>query len=173
MEKAAKVAGKAPKVVVTDKLAAYLDGTELSYGSATKHGQGGPFDVESNTNLIERLHGTIKERTKVMRGFRTAETAQRFLDGWKVYYNFMKPHESLNSRTPAEAAGCDYHFRDWADVTRMAKPQVRVLVTPAKVEVLPEVPEAKFRTPTRKLRVKKRRAGGTTTYVPTVGIIRP
>jgi len=170
MEKAARVAGKAPKMVVTDKLAAYLDGTELAYGGAARHNQGGPFDVEKNTNLIERLHGTIKERTKVMRGLRTAETAKRFLGGWSTYYNFMKPHESLNSKTPAEAAGCDYHFRDWADVTRMTKPQVRVLVTPAKVEILPIVPIVKYRVPTRKLRVKKKKAASVETTLGRVNL---
>lgn len=154
MEKAAKVAGKSPKVVITDKLAAYLDGTELAFGADSEHRPGGPFDIKNNTNLIERLHGTIKERTKVMRGLRTAETAKRFLDGWEIYYNYMKPHESLDSKTPAEAARCDYTFRDWADITRMVKPQAQVLVTPAKVSVMPDVPVAEFRTPTRRLRKK-------------------
>jgi putative transposase len=155
MEKAAKVAGKPPKTVITDKLRAYLDGTELAFGADAKHKVGGPFDIANNTNLIERLHGTIKERTKVMRGLRTAETAKRFLDGWMAYYNYMKPHEALDSRTPSEAAKCGSYFRDWTDVTRMANPQVRVLVTPAKVEVIPDHPITKFRPPTRKLRHKR------------------
>ena len=156
MEKAAEVAGKAPKVVVTDKLAAYLDGTELAFGSDSTHKQGSPFDVVNNTNLIERLHGTIKERTKVMRGLRTIDTAKRFLDGWMVYYNYMKPHEVLNSKTPAEAAKCNYKFRDWVDITRMVKPHVSVLVTPAKTEVIPEEPVVRYRVPTRRLRKKQR-----------------
>lgn len=159
MEKAAARAGKVPKVVVTDKLASYLDGIELAFGGDTKHKQSSPFEVKSDNNLIERLHGTIKERTKVMRGLRTAETAERFLGGWAVYYNFMKPHESLNSKTPAEAARCDYTFRDWADFTRLVKPQVKVLVTPAKVEILPDTPVVKFRMPTRKLRKKRVQKG--------------
>jgi putative transposase len=46
MEKAAKCAGKLPKVVVTDKLKAYLDGIELAYGADTQHKQGEPFTVE-------------------------------------------------------------------------------------------------------------------------------
>jgi len=155
MERAAKRAGKTPKIVVTDKLSSYIDGTELAYGSDAIHWRGGPFDVERNTNLIERLHGTIKERTKVMRGFRSAESARQFLDGWAVYYNFMKPHESLDSATPAEAAKCDYPFRDWADLTRMSTPQVKVLVTPAQISLLPDKPVAKYRQPTRKLRKKR------------------
>ena len=155
MEKAARVAGKAPKVVVTDKLAAYLDGTELAFGADTRHGVGGPFDIVNNTNLIERLHGTIKERTKVMRGLRTAETAKRFLDGWMMYYDYMKPHEALDSRTPSEAAKCGSGFRDWIDITRMVKPEVRVLVTPAKTEVIPATPVTRYRAPTRRLRKKR------------------
>ena len=155
MEKAATVAGKSPKVVVTDKLAAYLDGTELAFGGDTKHWAGGPFDVQKNTNLIGRLHGTIKERTKVMRGLRNAETAERFLNGWAIYYNYMKPHESLDSKTPAEAAKCNYTFRDWVDLSRQTDPYVRVLVTPAKVEVIPETSVVKYRTPTRRLRRKR------------------
>jgi putative transposase len=157
MEKAAKRAGKIPKVVVTDKLASYLEGIELAFGVDAKHVQSKPFDIGSDNNLIERLHGTIKERTKVMRGLRTAETAKRFLDGWAVYYNYMKPHESLDSKTPAEAAKCDYTFRDWADLSRLVDLHVRVLVTPAKVEVIPEIPIAKYRVPTRRFRKKKKR----------------
>ena len=74
MEKAAKCAGKAPKIVVTDKLAAYLDGIELAFGADTSHRQGGPFEIQSNTNLIERFHGTLKARTKVMRALKNRDT---------------------------------------------------------------------------------------------------
>lgn len=45
MEKAARRAGKIPKVVVTDSLNSYLDGIELAYGSEAKHKQGSPFDI--------------------------------------------------------------------------------------------------------------------------------
>jgi transposase-like protein len=31
----------------------------------------------TNNNIVERLHGTIKERTKVMRGLDNDESAQR------------------------------------------------------------------------------------------------
>jgi hypothetical protein len=26
------------------------------------------------------------------------------LDGWFVYYNFLRPHQSLNGKTPAEVS---------------------------------------------------------------------
>jgi putative transposase len=117
MEKAAKKAGKTPKVVVTDKLGAYLDGIELAYGSETKHKQGAPFDIENNTNLIERFHGSLKDRTKVMRALKNKDTLEKFMDGWLVHYNYFRPHMSLSGKTPAEEAGIDFPFKNWKDVT--------------------------------------------------------
>jgi len=116
MKQAYDRTGKIPRIIYTDKLQAYLDGIELTFGSDTKHIHGSPFDVENNTNLIERFHGTIKERTKVMRGLHTIETARKFLDGWLVHYNFFRPHTALKDRTPASVAGIKFPFRNWKDV---------------------------------------------------------
>lgn len=116
MEKAAERAGKVPKVVITDKLAAYLDGIEKSFGSETEHIQSRGFKIQPNTNLIERFHGTLKARTKVMRGMRNKETAKLIMDGWLVHYNFFRPHESLNNKTPAEAAKSTFQYKSWKDI---------------------------------------------------------
>ncbi|MBI4267662.1 MAG: IS6 family transposase, partial [Chloroflexi bacterium] len=95
MESALKRAGKTPRIIYTDKLAAYLDGIELTFGADTKHQHGNPFDVENNTNLIERFHGTLKSRTEIMRGMQNPRTATLIMDGWLIYYNFFRPHEAL------------------------------------------------------------------------------
>ena len=116
MKQAYDCTGKIPRVIYTDKLRAYLDGIELTLGADTKHIQGSPFDVEKNTNLIERFQGTIKSRTKVMRGLHTAESARLFMDGWLVHYNFFRPHMSLRDMTPAQVAGVKFPFRNWKDV---------------------------------------------------------
>lgn len=108
--------GKAPMVIYTDKLRAYLEGIERTFGADTKHTQGSPFDIKNNTNLIERFHGTIKERTKVMRGLKTIASAREFMDGWLVHYNYFRPHMSLNDRTPAQEAGIAFPFRNWKDI---------------------------------------------------------
>jgi putative transposase len=118
MEKAAKKAGKIPKVVVTDKLGSYLDGIELAFGSETKHKQSSPFEIENDNNLIERFHGTLKERTKVMRALKNKQTLQQFSDGWLVHYNYFKPHMSLEGKSPAEVAGINYQYRNWAEMIR-------------------------------------------------------
>lgn len=104
ISRAARHAAKPPKVIITDKLAAYLDGIERVFGADTQHILSKGFRKQPNTNLIERLHGTIKSRTKVMRGMQNKETAKLIMDGWLVNYNFFRPHEALGGKTPAQAA---------------------------------------------------------------------
>ena len=128
MQKAYDRAGKAPRIVYTDKLAAYLNGIELTFGADTKHRQGSPFDVGNNTNLIERFHGTLKSRTEVMRGMHNRETARLIMDGWLIYYNFFRPHDALRNlppkgidKTPAKVAKADYPYKNWLDVVMGGK----------------------------------------------------
>jgi putative transposase len=116
MEKASRVAGKTPRIVVTDKLRAYLDGVELAFGSDTHHRRSDPFEIGNNNNLIERFHGTLKERTKVMRALKNKDTLKKFADGWLVYYNFFRPHMSLDDKTPAQAAGINFPFHNWKEL---------------------------------------------------------
>ena len=116
IEKAVKRSGKTPRIILTDKLAAYLEGIEAVLGGDTEHIQSKGFTVQPNTNLIERFHGSLKSRTKVMRGLKTVESALMILDGWLVYYNYFRPHESLDGRTPAIAADINTPMRNWRDV---------------------------------------------------------
>ena len=58
---------------------------------------------ESN-NKIERMHGSQKERTKVMRAFDNDKGAATLAEGWRVHYNMVREHQTLGM-TPAEAAG--------------------------------------------------------------------
>lgn len=65
--------------------------------------------LEHNNNPIERYNGDIKNRIKIMRGgFRSFEKAEAFLNFKHIIHNFIKPHLSLNGKTPAEAAEIDW-----------------------------------------------------------------
>ena len=37
---------------------------------------------------------------------------------WLVHYNYLRPHTVLDDKTPAEVAGVDFPYRNWADITR-------------------------------------------------------
>ena len=40
-----------------------------------------------------------------MRGLKTKETS--ILTGMQIFHNFIRPHEALNGKTPAEACGIE------------------------------------------------------------------
>lgn len=117
MESAAKRAGKAPKQVLTDHLAAYLDGVGVTFGGKTEHVRSSPFaEGADSTSAIERFHNTLKDRTKVMRGFRDMATLVFFIEGFQAHYNHFRPHEGLKYRTPAQVAKAATDCKTWLDV---------------------------------------------------------
>jgi transposase-like protein len=60
--------------------------------------------ARETNNIIERLHGTLKDRTKNMRGLKSYDSTKLLLEGWSVHYNYVRPHQSLGNKTPAQAA---------------------------------------------------------------------
>jgi len=63
--------------------------------------------ARDTNNIVERLHCTLKDRTRVMRGLKSYESTKLLLEGWSVYYNCIRPHQSLGGKTPAQAARMD------------------------------------------------------------------
>ncbi len=116
MTKAARRTGTAPHTIITDKLAAYGEAIDRVFGALTLHRTSGPFEIRNSTRAIERLHGTFKDRTKVMRSLATRESARLVISGWAVHYNWFRPHSGIGNRTPARAAGAKTRIRSWADV---------------------------------------------------------
>ena len=119
MRKAESCAELVPKQIITDKLRSYLDAVEKTWGAGTKHITASPFikgKGEDSTRAIERFHGTLKDRTKVMRSLANKDSAKIILDGWLAHYNFFRPHQSLNGKSPAEAAGIISPYKSWKDV---------------------------------------------------------
>jgi putative transposase len=117
-------AKKSPKLMLTDGLKSYIDGCERVFDGATKHIVTTPFErKELSTNIIERWHGTLRDRLKPMRGMDKSETHQLILEGFIFNYNYLRPHESLKGRTPAEAAKVhDFPYGSWQDVIRSQVP---------------------------------------------------
>ena len=156
MKQAYERTGKLPRVIYTDKLRAYLDGIELTFGADTQHRQGSTFDVEHKANYIERFHGTIKSRTKVMRGLHTLESARLFMDGWLVHYNFFRPHMSLKDRTPASVAGIRFPFRNWKDITEQPYEKTARITLKVYEPILDDSPRVAKKTMRRRKPVKQK-----------------
>jgi len=54
---------------------------------------------------MERLNGEIRDREKVMRGLKKPETP--IIPDCQIYHNYVRPHEALDGKTPAEACGIE------------------------------------------------------------------
>jgi transposase-like protein len=53
---------------------------------------------------IERMHNSIRQRTKTFRGFHgSIESASAIMKGYEIYYNFIRKHLALG-KTPSELA---------------------------------------------------------------------
>lgn len=102
-----------PKAFITDGLQAYMEAArDVFYAPGAPIGN--PHlrippmrghDIHPSNNVLERLNGTTRERLKTLRGFGTEEGAKAALDGFRFYYNFVRPHQGLNGMTPAMRAG--------------------------------------------------------------------
>jgi putative transposase len=116
MDLAQKRAGKSPKVVVTDKLTAYIMAIEDTFGADSKHRQGGPFDLVNSTSLIERFHRTLEQRTKVFQKYKDIGNIRLLTDGWLINYNFFKQNEGCGNIPPAQVMSKVVPFKDWNDI---------------------------------------------------------
>jgi transposase-like protein len=63
--------------------------------------------ARETNNIVERMHGTVKDRTKPMRGLKAFNSTKSILEGFTIHYNFVRPHQTLNGKTPAQAARMD------------------------------------------------------------------
>jgi hypothetical protein len=57
-----------------------------------------------------------------MRGLHSDKSAAVFNEGFKAYYNFVRPNQALKGKTPAEAAGVDLKLGEnrWLELVKKA-----------------------------------------------------
>lgn len=74
----------------------------------------------THNNKMERLNGEVRDREKVMRGLKKTNTP--ILKGYQIFHNYIRPHEGLNGKTPAEACGIKVEGKDkWLTLIQNAK----------------------------------------------------
>jgi len=111
------VAGLMPRALVTDGYPPYREAVHKELYSnkdftihlvippIRKVVNNSLLDLHPGNNIMERLQGIQKGLTKVMRGFNDLASAQDQIDGYRGYYNLVRPHRGLGGMTPAECAG--------------------------------------------------------------------
>lgn len=104
-EVAVNAHGIIPEKVFTELLRHYNSGIAKNFLNAPRITNCGIIKAYPNNNRIERLNETLRERTKVTRGWKTGKTS--IAEGQRIHYNFVKPHMGLEGKTPAENAGLD------------------------------------------------------------------
>lgn len=97
IKEAIKNAGRAPAALVTDGLKSYQKALQMLGMPITHIGNAG-IAKEENNNRIERLHGTLKEWLGNKRGMK--DHANELIEGYRHYYNFIKPTEATNQNKP-------------------------------------------------------------------------
>ena len=122
MKMARELAANPPETIRTDRLPAYPRAIKIAFGKGNiEHIQTDGIAAVVNNNLSERLQGTIKERNKVLRGFKRPASAQQYLDGWVLDYNYFRPHHALGKVRPASKAGVEAPFDNWQGVAHKVR----------------------------------------------------
>ena len=102
-----KVAGKRPMTLITDGLPAYHDAYKKEFWTLrnprTEHINAIKLSGDMNNNKMERFNGEVRDREKVMRGLKKTDTP--ILAGYQIFHNYIREHEGLEGKTPAEACG--------------------------------------------------------------------
>jgi transposase-like protein len=102
-----RIAGKQPKTLITDGAhnfhLAYMNEFWTRKNPRTKHVRHISFRGDRSNNKMERFNGEIRDREKTMRGLKIKETP--ILTGYQIFHNYIREHEGLEGKTPAEACG--------------------------------------------------------------------
>ncbi|MYD58979.1 MAG: DDE-type integrase/transposase/recombinase, partial [Cenarchaeum sp. SB0678_bin_8] len=118
---AVSVAANVPAMLTSDKLRGFKKGFDAVIRSSWRKTFSGPIHnqsagirkIKTHNNRFERYNGTTKDRTKTARGFNSVDPP--LLGLFITYYNFLRPHLSLNKKTPAEKIGIRITGHDkWA-----------------------------------------------------------
>ena len=105
-----KIAEKQPKTLITDGAPNFHEAYLQEFytqrlATRTEHIREIALSGQRHNNKMERMNGEIRDRERCMRTLEKADTP--ILAGMQIYHNYVRPHEALKGKTPAEAAGIE------------------------------------------------------------------
>ena len=104
----AKIAGKKPKVLISDGVKNFAQAHTKEWYSRYKKDQSVHirhvhFKGDMNNNKMERLNGELRDREKTFRSLKRGDSP--IITSMQIYHNYIRSHMGLNNQTPADKAG--------------------------------------------------------------------
>lgn len=129
LQLAKKVTRTKPMAFITDGLQSYNDAYKKEFWTfhtpRTRHIRHIKLQGDKNNNKMERLNGEIRDREKVMRGLKNKDTP--ILTGYQIFHNYIREHEGLEGKTPAEACGIIVEGKNkWLTLIHNASRSLRI-----------------------------------------------
>lgn len=123
-KQAREIAQKKPTTLISDGANNFSYAFKKEYATWKKprpqHIRHIHFKNDRNNNKMERLNGEIRDREKVMRGLKRLDTP--IIEGYKIYHNFIRPHQGLDGKTPAQASGIEIEGQNkWITIIQNAR----------------------------------------------------
>jgi putative transposase len=112
LRKLLKKQGTAPRVMITDKLTSYA-AVKRVVMPGVEHRQ-----HKGLNNRAENSHQPARRRERIMKRFKSAGQAQRFLSAHDQVANLFRPPANITAA--AHRTARDQAFRVWAEVTGIA-----------------------------------------------------
>jgi putative transposase len=130
LRKARITTGDKVRVVTTDGLRGYPRVLKKTFGLKSHWNHKSKIihnvviaDERGFNHKIERLHNSIRERTKIFRGFHgPINSASAIMKGYEIFYNFIRKHQALK-KCPYELAipSLTLGTNKWLDLIKLAK----------------------------------------------------
>jgi putative transposase len=93
-----------PSSIVSDRYSAYNVPIKSVFDDV-KHLRVQSFRDDISNNLIESFNHQFKAWYKTKQGFNSFDSANNLISMFVFFFNFVRPHSSLNGLTPAQVAG--------------------------------------------------------------------
>lgn len=131
LKKARTKTGNTIRVITTDALQGYPEVLRKTFSLNNRFRYGGRVthnivkaDERGFNHKIERLHNTIRDRTKIMRGFHgSLDSAKAIMKGMEIYYNYVRKHQGIDNNTPSQIAipQLELGVNKWLSLIKLSK----------------------------------------------------
>jgi transposase-like protein len=129
LQKGKEITGKRPLALISDGAPNFSDAVKKEFftlqSPRTKHIRHIRLQGDHNNNKMERLNGEVRDREKVTRGLKKVDSP--LLKGYQIYHNYIREHEGLKGKTPAEKCGIKIEGNDkWMTIIQNAQKELKV-----------------------------------------------